>query len=63
MLVLTRWMGEIVRIGEEMSVRVLEVNGNQVRLGIDAPKSVAVHREEIYRKIIDKTPPPKGNFP
>jgi carbon storage regulator len=51
MLILTRRVGENLRIGEEVSVVVLEVNGNQVRLGITAPKSVTVHREEVFERI------------
>lgn len=51
MLILTRRVGESVMIGEEVSITVLGVKGNQVRLGINAPKSVAVHREEIYERI------------
>ncbi len=51
MLILTRRVGETLMIGDEVSVTVLGVKGNQVRVGIQAPKSVAVHREEIYRRI------------
>jgi carbon storage regulator len=49
MLVLTRCPEQIIRIGESISVRVLDVKGNQVRLGIDAPRNVIVDREEIYQ--------------
>jgi len=51
MLILTRRIGENLRIGDNVTVAVLGVNGNQVRLGVDAPKEVGVHREEIYKKI------------
>ena len=51
MLILTRRMGESVMIGDDVSITVLGVKGNQVRLGINAPRSVAVHREEIYERI------------
>lgn len=51
MLILTRRVGESVVIGDDVSVTVLGVKGNQVRLGVNAPRDVAVHREEIYDKI------------
>ena len=51
MLILTRRVGETVMIGNDVTVTVLGVKGNQVRVGINAPKSVAVHREEIYERI------------
>jgi carbon storage regulator len=51
MLILTRRVGEIVMIGEEVSVTILGVKGNQVRVGVNAPKNVAVHREEIFERI------------
>jgi carbon storage regulator len=51
MLILTRRVGETLKIGDEVSVTVLGVKGSQVRIGIQAPKDVSVHREEIYRRI------------
>ena len=58
MLVLTRSSGERLIIGDgEITLTVLDVRGNQVRLGIDAPKHVTVHREEIYKKIKDGVDP------
>ncbi|EIJ36141.1 carbon storage regulator CsrA [Thiothrix nivea] len=51
MLILTRRVGETLMIGDNISVTVLGVKGNQVRLGINAPKDVAVHREEIFERI------------
>ena len=54
MLVLTRRAGESVVIGTDIVVTVLEVRGEQIRLGIDAPRSVAVHREEIYRQVMSE---------
>ncbi len=50
MLVLTRRIQESIMIGDDVTVTVLSVKGNQVRLGIDAPKEVEVHREEIYHR-------------
>lgn len=51
MLILTRRVGETLMIGDEVTVTVLGVKGNQVRLGVNAPRTVAVHREEIYERI------------
>jgi carbon storage regulator len=51
MLILTRRVGESLMIGNELTVTVLAVKGSQVRIGINAPKEVAVHREEIYERV------------
>lgn len=51
MLILTRRIGETVMIGDDVTVTVLRVKGNQVRLGVNAPKSVSVQREEIFHRI------------
>lgn len=51
MLILTRKPGERIHIGNEITVTVLGIKGNQARLGIDAPEGVSVHREEVYKRI------------
>ena len=51
MLILTRRVGETLMVGDDVTVTVLGVKGNQVRIGVNAPKDVAVHREEIYQRI------------
>ena len=66
MLILTRRVGETLMIGDEVTVTVLGVKGNQVRLGVNAPRTVAVHREEIYERIKREQeggaePPEAGN--
>jgi carbon storage regulator len=61
MLILTRRVGESVVIGEDVTVTVLGVKGNQVRIGINAPKHVAVHREEIFERIKNGTGRPAGD--
>ena len=51
MLILTRKLGEVIRVGDAVTVRVLEVKGNQVRLGVEAPTDIRIYREEVYRAI------------
>lgn len=51
MLILTRRVGETLMVGDDVTITVLGVKGNQVRIGVNAPKDVAVHREEIYERI------------
>jgi len=54
MLILTRRVGETLMVGDDVTITVLGVKGNQVRIGINAPKDVPVHREEIYLRIKDE---------
>ncbi len=54
MLVLARKIGEAIAIDDEITIRVLEIKGGQVKLGVDAPHHVAVHREEIYLRILEE---------
>jgi carbon storage regulator len=54
MLILTRRVGETLMIGEQITVTVLGVKGNQVRVGINAPKDVSVHREEIFSRLLNE---------
>jgi carbon storage regulator len=56
MLILTRRVGESLRIGDDVSVTVLGIKGSQVRIGVNAPKTISVHREEVYDRIHDKNP-------
>ena len=60
MLILTRRIGETLIIGDDVNITVLGVKGNQVRLGINAPKDVSVHREEIYLRIQQEKEGPEG---
>jgi carbon storage regulator len=58
MLILTRKPDQTLMVGKDVTVTILAVKGTQVRIGINAPKNVAVHREEIYRRIQPKPSPP-----
>ncbi len=60
MLILTRRVGESLMLGDDITVTVLGVKGNQVRIGIDAPRDVAVHREEIFNRIKNGDEPTKS---
>ena len=61
MQILTRRVGETLMVGDDVTVTVLGVKGNQVRIGVNAPKDISVHREEIYNRIHDgEEPAPKA---
>ncbi len=61
MLILTRRVGESLMIGDDINVTVLSIRGNQVRIGVNAPKDVSVHREEIYERIRHEGEPDADN--
>ena len=63
MLILTRRVGESLMVGDDITVTVLGVKGNQVRIGINAPRDVAVHREEIYNRIQEGNEPAPESTP
>ena len=63
MLVLTRRPGEAIRIGDEVSISVVEIQGTQVRLAIDAPREIPVHREEIWEQVRDENRRAAGAAP
>ena len=62
MLVLSRRLGETLVIGDDVNITVLGISGHQVRLGIDAPKEISVHREEVYNRIKEEQAAKNGNL-
>lgn len=52
MLILTRRVGETLMIGDDVKITILKVSGNQIRIGVEAPKDVSVHREEVYQRVL-----------
>jgi carbon storage regulator len=62
MLILTRRINEVIRIGDDITVQILSVNGTQIRVGVDAPRGISVHREEIYERIKQGVPPPRDTL-
>lgn len=58
MLILTRSVGKTIRIGDDIEIIILRVNGNQVRVGVSAPQYITVHRDEVYQRILAKPPCP-----
>ena len=54
MLILTRRIGESIIIGDNVTVNILDIRGHQVRIGVEAPKDISVHRDEIYKRIQDE---------
>lgn len=63
MLILTRRVGETLMIGNQVTVTVLGIKGNQVRIGVNAPKDITVHRQEIYDRIRSNTPQEEVTLP
>ena len=60
MLILSRKLGESIVIGDDITITILGITGGQVRIGFDAPKSVSVHREEVFKRILKSDHPDKG---
>jgi len=54
MLILTRKLGETIRIGNDIKIAILDIRGKQIRIGIEAPPDVSVHREEVYRAVMEQ---------
>lgn len=61
MLILSRRVGEVIRIADEIEIMVIGIKGNQIKLGFTAPKNISVHREEIYQKILKEKESIDGN--
>ena len=54
MLILSRKINEILRVGDDVTIKILSIKGSQVRIGIEAPRDVSIHREEVYHRIADE---------
>lgn len=63
MLILSRRSGESIRIGDEVTITILQIKGGQIKIGINAPKEIAVHREEVFQRLAQELPPKAAIVP